>query len=54
MAKNTAVFGIYTTESAVERAVDRLKAEGYRNTVALFVFVEIGTLLLAMRMQVGF
>jgi hypothetical protein len=30
--KNTAAFGIYSTRSGVERAVDALKAEGYRNT----------------------
>lgn len=30
--KNTAVFGIYTGKEAVERAVDTLRAEGFRNT----------------------
>lgn len=30
--KNTAAFGIYSTRTGVERAVDRLKAEGFRNT----------------------
>ena len=30
--KNTAAFGIYSTQAAVESAVDALKAEGYRNT----------------------
>jgi hypothetical protein len=30
--KNTAVFGIYTGEGAVENAVDTLRAEGFRNT----------------------
>jgi hypothetical protein len=40
MAKNTAVFGIYTTQSAVELAVDRLKAEGYRNTDISVLFPE--------------
>lgn len=30
--KNTAAFGIYTTRADVERAVDALKAAGYRNT----------------------
>jgi hypothetical protein len=30
--KNTAVFGIYTGEGAVENAVDALRAEGFRNT----------------------
>jgi hypothetical protein len=30
--KNTAAFGIYNDRATVERAVDMLKAEGYRNT----------------------
>jgi hypothetical protein len=30
--KNTAAFGIYPTRDAVEKAVDTLKTEGYRNT----------------------
>ena len=30
--KNTAAFGIYSDRTAVENAVDTLKAEGYRNT----------------------
>jgi hypothetical protein len=30
--KNTAAFGIYSDRVSVESAVDRLKAEGYRNT----------------------
>ena len=30
--KNTAAFGIYSDRTAVETAVDTLKAEGYRNT----------------------
>ncbi len=30
--KNTAAFGIYSTRTGVERAVDQLKAEGFRNT----------------------
>src|ERR1051326_6455121 len=30
--KNTAAFGIYSDRASVEAAVDRLKAEGYRNT----------------------
>jgi len=30
--KNTAAFGIYTTRTGVEAAVDALKAAGYRNT----------------------
>jgi hypothetical protein len=30
--KNTAAFGIFSTRTDVERAVDALRAEGYRNT----------------------
>ena len=30
--KNTAVYGIYSTRHQVELAVDRMKAEGFRNT----------------------
>jgi hypothetical protein len=30
--KNTAAFGIYTTRTGVENAVDALKAAGFRNT----------------------
>jgi Protein of unknown function (DUF3341) len=30
--KNTAVFGIYTTQSAVENAIDALRQGGFRNT----------------------
>jgi hypothetical protein len=30
--KNTAVYGIFATRTDVERAVDALRAEGYRNT----------------------
>ena len=30
--KNTAAFGIYSNRAGVESAVDRLKAEGFRNT----------------------
>jgi hypothetical protein len=30
--KNTAAFGIYPDRTSVEVAVDRLKAEGFRNT----------------------
>src|SRR5215471_3832843 len=42
--KNTAAFGIYTTQLAVERAVDRLKAEGYRNTdISVLLPENIGT-----------
>jgi hypothetical protein len=38
--KNTAAFGIYSTQLAVENAVDRLKAEGYRNTDISVLFPE--------------
>jgi hypothetical protein len=42
--KNTAAFGIYTTQGAVEEAVDELKAAGYRNTDISVLFPEnIGT-----------
>lgn len=42
--KNTAVFGIYTTQSAVETAVDVLKADGFRNTDISVLFPEnVGT-----------
>src|SRR5262245_56854342 len=42
--KNTAVLGIYSTQSAVENAVDRLRAAGYRNTDISVLFPEnIGT-----------
>ena len=30
--KNTAAFGIYSTQASVEKAVDALKAEDFRNT----------------------
>src|SRR5215467_14245729 len=32
MAKNTAVFGIYSTQEGVETAVDSLRNAGFRNT----------------------
>lgn len=38
--KNTAVFGIYPTQAAVERAVDTLKDAGYRNTDISVLFPE--------------
>jgi hypothetical protein len=38
--KNTAAFGIYTTQAAVENAVDRLRAEGFRNTDISVLFPE--------------
>ena len=42
--KNTAAFGIYTTRAGVERAVDELKAAGYRNTDISVLFPEnVGT-----------
>ena len=30
--KNTAAFGIYSTRADVERAVDALRSDGFRNT----------------------
>src|ERR1041384_7975982 len=42
--KNTAAFGIYKNQTQVELAVDRLKAEGYRNTDISVLFPEnVGT-----------
>jgi hypothetical protein len=42
--KNTAVFGIYPTYSAVERAVQALKDAGFRNTDISVLFPEnVGT-----------
>jgi hypothetical protein len=42
--KNTAVFGIYATRTAVERAVDALKMAGFRNTDISVLFPEnVGT-----------
>src|SRR5919197_562239 len=42
--KNTAAFGIYSDRVSVENAIDRLKAEGYRNTDISVLFPEnIGT-----------
>jgi len=42
--KNTAVFGIYSTEAAVELGVDALRAAGFRNTDISVLFPEnIGT-----------
>ena len=42
--KNTAVFGIYRDRIGVERAVDELKAAGYRNTDISVLFPEnVGT-----------
>src|SRR6195256_3912708 len=42
--KNTAVFGIYSDRMRVEKAVDRLKADGFRNTDISVLFPEnVGT-----------
>jgi hypothetical protein len=42
--KNTAVFGIYPSYEAVERAVDALKGAGFRNTDISVLFPEnVGT-----------
>src|SRR5688572_14361109 len=38
--KNTAAFGIYTSRSGVEKAVDELKAAGYRSTDISVLFPE--------------
>jgi hypothetical protein len=38
--KNTAVFGIYSTQAAVERAVDTLRAAGFRATDISVLFPE--------------
>ena len=45
MAKNTAVFGIYSSRANAGNAVDLLKAAGYRNTDISVLFAEnLGTL----------
>ena len=42
--KNTAVFGIYPTYESVERAVDALRVDGFRNTDISVLFPEnVGT-----------
>lgn len=42
--KNTAVFGIYRSETALERAVDSLRSAGFRNTDISVLFPEnVGT-----------
>ena len=42
--KNSAAFGIYSDQASVEYAVDRLNAEGFRNTDISVLFPEnIGT-----------
>jgi len=38
--KNTAAFGIYSTRSSVENAVDALRDEGFRNTDISILFPE--------------
>jgi hypothetical protein len=38
--KNTAAFGIYNDQVSVERAVDELKENGYRNTDISVLFPE--------------
>jgi len=38
--KNTAVFGIYRNRTGVERAVDTLRQEGFRNTDVSVLFPE--------------
>jgi hypothetical protein len=44
MAKNTAVFGIYPNQAAVEVAVDALRVDGFRNTDISVLFPEnVGT-----------
>ena len=40
MAKNTAVFGIYSTQTGVENAVDSFKAAGFRNADISVMFAE--------------
>jgi len=42
--KNTAAFGIYSSQAAVENAVDALKVAGYRNTDISVLFpTNVGT-----------
>jgi ActD protein/heat induced stress protein YflT len=42
--KNTAVFGIYRSETALERAVDSLRTAGFRNTDISVLYPEnVGT-----------
>lgn len=42
--KNTAVFGIYRNQAGVERGVDALRGEGFRNTDISVLFPEnVGT-----------
>jgi hypothetical protein len=42
--KNTAVFGIFSTRTDVERTVDALRAEGFRNTdISVLYPLNVGT-----------
>jgi hypothetical protein len=42
--KNTAVFGIYSTPSALENGIDALRAAGFRNTdISVLVPENVGT-----------
>ena len=44
MSKNTAVFGIYSSRSSTQNAVDALKVAGYRNTdISLLLPENAGT-----------
>ena len=44
MAKNTAVFGIYSSYRSAESAVDALRTAGFRNTDISVMFPEnVGT-----------
>jgi hypothetical protein len=40
MARNTAVFGIYSTHKTLETAVDELRGSGFRNTDISFLMPE--------------
>jgi hypothetical protein len=40
MARNTAVFGIYPNQNALELGVDELRAQGFRNTDISVLFPE--------------
>src|SRR5262245_23310329 len=42
--KNTSVFGIFSTRADVERTVDALRAEGFRNTgISVLYPLKVGT-----------
>src|SRR5882672_6314855 len=44
MSKNTAVFGIYSSQAGVQEAVDQLRAAGFRNTDVSVLFSDnVGT-----------